>query len=235
RKMGFGTVETEPVSGAELWKTFRAAFLSLLSPVIILGGIFSGFTTATEAAVIAVVYSFILSLLYRELTMKKFQEIIVSSAVTSATILIIISAANSLVYVLTVNRIPAMISDFFLQFASTPIQFLLIVSLILLVLGMFLDVTALIVLLAPIFMPIALQYGIDPVHFGMVLIMNFALANVTPPVGLSLIAGAGITDKQMGIEDTFPYILHVIGILLIVVLAIIFIPSISTTIPNYFF
>src|SRR5699024_4954063 len=125
-------------------------------------------------------------------------------------------------------------SDFFLQFSSTPIQFLLIVSLILLVLGMFLEVTSLIVLLAPIFMPIAMQYGIDPIHFGMVLIMNFALANVTPPVGLSLIAGASVTDRNMGIEDTFPYVLHVIGIIAFVTLLIIFVPSISTVIPNMF-
>src|SRR5699024_1532956 len=104
-----------------------------------------------------------------------------------------------------------MISNFFLQFASTPLLFLLMVSVILLVLGMFLNLTALIVLLAPIFMSVALEYNIDPIHFGMVLIMNFALANVTPPVGLSLIAGAGVTDKNMGIEDTFPYILHIIG------------------------
>lgn len=99
---------------------------------------------------------------------------------------------------------------------------------------MFLEVTSLIVLLAPIFMPIAMQYGIDPIHFGMVLIMNFALANVTPPVGLSLIAGASVTDRKMGIEDTFPYVLHVIGIIAFVTLLIIFIPSISTVIPNMF-
>lgn len=235
RKMGFGLKQTDPISGKEVFQAFREAFLSLLSPVIILGGIFSGFTTATEAAVIAVVYSFLLSLYYRELTWKQFKNVLLSSAVTSATILIIISAANSLVYVLTVNRIPTMISDFFLQFANTPIQFLLVVSLILFILGMFLDVTALIVLLAPIFMPIALQFGIDPIHFGMVLIMNFALANITPPVGLSLIAGTGVTERNMGIEDTFPYILHVIAIFVLVVLLIIFVPGISTVIPNYFF
>lgn len=232
KKMDFGTTETNSISRKEVWKTFQSSFLSLLSPVFILGSIFSGLATATEAAVIAVAYSFILSIYYKQLTIKKFKDVIASSAITSATILIIISAANSLTFILTANRVPEMISSFFLQFASTPILFLLMVSVILLVLGMFLDVTALIVLLAPIFMPVALEFGIDPIHFGMVLIMNFALANVTPPVGLSLIAGAGVTDKNMGIEDTFPYILHVIGILIIVVLAIILIPGISTMLPN---
>jgi C4-dicarboxylate transporter DctM subunit len=155
-----------------------------------------------------------------------------SSAVTSATILIIISAAGAFTYVLTVNKIPADISEFFLNFADSPLMFLLIVSFILLILGTLTEVTSLIVLLSPIFMPIAAEFGVDPVHFGMVLIMNFALANITPPVGLSLIAGCSITDRKMGIEETMPYILHVLGIVAVMVLIIIFIPSISTFLPN---
>jgi C4-dicarboxylate transporter DctM subunit len=234
KRKGFGIVEAEPIGGKEFWRISREAFFPLLTPVFILGSIFSGFATATEAAVIAVVYSFILSLFYKEITMKDFKEIMASSAVSSATILIIISVANALSYVLTTNKVPKIMTEFFLQFANTPVQFLLIVSVILLILGMFLEVTSIIVLLAPIFMPIAMQYGIDPIHFGMVLIMNFALANVTPPVGLSLIAGASVTDRKMGIEDTFPYVLHVIGIMTLVVLLIIFVPSISTVIPNLF-
>lgn len=234
KKKGFGVSDAEPVTNQEFFRILRASILPLLSPVFILGSIFSGFATATEAAVIAVVYSFILALYYREVDMKTFKNILANSALASATILIIISVANVLTYVLTANKIPMMISDFFLQFASTSWQFLLIVSLILLLLGMFLEVTSLIVLLAPIFMPIALQYGIDPIHFGMVLIMNFALANVTPPVGLSLIAGVSITDKNMGIENTFPYVLHVIAIMATVVLLIIFVPSISTVLPSLF-
>ena len=154
------------------------------------------------------------------------------SAVTSATILIIISMANVFTYVLTVNHIPDAVSGFFLNFADSPLVFLLAVSLILLVLGMLTEVTSLIVLLTPIFMPIAMEFGIDPIHFGMVMIMNFALANITPPVGLSLIAGASVTDKKMGIEETLPYILHVLLIVAIMVVLIIFVPSISTFLPN---
>src|SRR5699024_8669949 len=181
KRMGFGSRESKSISAKYVWRTFQKALLSLLSPVFILGSIFSGFATATEAAVIAVAYSFILYLYYKQLTINKFKVVIASSAITSANILIIISAAISLTIVLTANRVSEMISNFFLQFASTPLLFLLMVSVILLVLGMFLDVTALIVLLAPIFMPVALEYNIDPIHFGMVLIMNFALVNVTPP------------------------------------------------------
>lgn len=234
KKKGFGVVEQTKPTGSEFLKICLQAFFPLMAPIFILGGIFSGLVTATEAAVIAVVYGFILSIFYKELTIKKFKEIMVTSATTSAIILIIISVASVFTYVLTANRIPEMVTKFFLQFASTPLQFLLIVSLILFILGTLTEVTSLIILLSPIFMPIALQYGIDPIHFGMVLVMNFALANITPPVGLSLIAGCSITDRDMGIEDTFPYVLHVIAIVAVVVLLIIFFPAISTFIPNLF-
>lgn len=232
KKKGFGEVRTESISGKELWKVTREAFFPLLTPVFILGSIFSGYATATEAAVIAVVYGFILSLFYKELNWTKVKEIMAGSAVTSATILIIISMANVFTYVLTVNHIPDAVSGFFLNFADSPLVFLLVVSLILLILGMLTEVTSLIVLLTPIFMPIAMEFGIDPIHFGMVMIMNFALANITPPVGLSLIAGASVTDKKMGIEETLPYILHVLLIVAIMVVLIIFVPSISTFLPN---
>ncbi|WP_172372143.1 TRAP transporter large permease [Sporosarcina jiandibaonis] len=234
KRRGFGVVEHSNPTGSEFMKIALQAFFPLMAPIFILGGIFSGLVTATEAAVIAVAYGFILSVFYKELTFKKFKEIMISSASTSAIILIIISVANAFTYVLTANRIPAMISEFFLQFASTPLQFLLVVSVILFILGTLTEVTSLIILLSPIFMPIAMQYGIDPIHFGMVLVMNFALANITPPVGLSLIAGCSITDREMGIENTFPYVLHIIGIVSVVVLLIIFFPAISTVLPSLF-
>ena len=232
KKEGFGEVRTEKITGKEFWKAAREAFFPLLTPVFILGSIFSGYATATEAAVIAVVYGFILSLFYKEMSWAKIKEILTGSAVTSAAILIIISMANVFTYVLTVNHIPDAVSGFFLNFADSPIVFLLVVSVILLILGMLTEVTSLIVLLTPIFMPIATEFGIDPIHFGMVMIMNFALANITPPVGLSLIAGASVTDKKMGIEDTLPYILHILLIVAVMVILIIFVPSISTFLPN---
>lgn len=234
KREGYGEIRTEKVAGREIWRTGRAAFFPLLTPIFIIGSIFSGLATATEAAVIAVAYGLVLAMIYRELDFRKYKDIMVTSAVTSATILIIISAANAFTYVLTVNHIPAMITDFFLGFANSPLMFLLIVSLILLILGTLTEVTSLIILLSPIFMPIATEFGIDPVHFGMVLIMNFALANITPPVGLSLIAGCSITDRKMGIEETLPYILHVLAIVAIMVLIIIFFPAFSTFLPGLF-
>lgn len=234
KKKGYGFLVKEKTKPEEFLRIFADAFLPLMTPIIILGGIFSGIATSTEAAVIAVLYGLVLSLWYGELSFARFRLIMSSSAVTSATILIVISIANSFSYVLTILKIPEMITQFFLQYANTPVQFLMIVSGILLILGTLTEVTSLIILLSPIFMPIALKFNVEPIHFGMVLIMNFALANITPPVGLSTIAGCSITDRDMGIEDTFPFIIHIMLILLVAVLMIIFIPEISTFLPNFF-
>lgn len=234
RRHHFGVFEREKITFKQFLHIALDAFFPLMTPVIILGGIFSGKMTATEASVSAVIYGLILAAFYGELNWKRFGTIMVDSAVTSATILIVISVCNAFSWLLTIEKIPKMISDFFLAYAHTPTQFLLIVSGILLVLGCLTEVTSLIILLAPIFMPIALEFGIDPIHFGMVLIMNFALANITPPVGLSTIAGCAITDKNMGIEDTMPYTLYVMGIVAVSVIIIIFVPEISTVLPNIF-
>lgn len=228
----FGLVEREHHTKAEVFKICRDAFFPLMTPVIILGGIFSGAMTATEAAVAAVLYGLVLSAFYRELTFKRLIKVFADSAASSATVMIVISVCSAFSWLLTTQKIPAMISAFFMQYAHSPTAFLLIVSLILLILGCLTEVTSLIILLGPIFMPIALQFGIDPVYFGLVLCMNFALANITPPVGLSTIAGCAITNKNMGIEDTFPYTLYVIGITATAVLLVIFIPELSLFLPR---
>lgn len=231
---GYGVINKEKLTVSEFFKIFIQAFFPLMTPGIILGGIFSGFMTSTEAAVIAVAYGLILSMFYGEMSFKRLYKIMVDSAVTSSTILIVIAVSNAFSWLLTVERIPAMITEFFMRYASTPLQFLFIVSAILLILGTLTEVTSLIILLAPIFMPIALKFGVEPIHFGMVLIMNFALANITPPVGLSTIAGCSITDKDMGIEDTMPYILYVMGGVALSVVVIILFPEISLFLPKLF-
>ncbi len=232
KKNGFGIVNKEKISGKEFARIALDAFFPLMTPVIILGGIFSGLTTATEAAVAAVIYGLILSAFYRELTLDRLKKIFMDTAASSATILIVIAVCNGFSYVLTMLKIPAMISGFFLQYANSPTMFLLIVTAILLILGCLTEVTSLIILLGPIFMPIAMDFGVDPIHFGMVLIMNFALANVTPPVGLSTIVGCAIVDRKMGIENAFPYVLHVMLIIAASVMVIIFVPQVSTFLPN---
>src|SRR5699024_2297317 len=229
---GYGEIREEKVTNEDFLKTTKEAFLPLLAPVFILGSIFLGVATATEAAVIAVAYSFLLTIYYKEMSFPTFKHIMKDSAITSASILVIISAASAFTYLLTVKKIPATISDFFFSYVDSPIMFLLVVSLILFILGMLTEVTSLIILLSPIFMPLAIQYNIDQIHFGMVLITNYALANITTLVGLSLIAGCSITDKGMSIEKTLPYIVHILIIVAVMVILIIFFPALSTFLPS---
>ena len=232
KKNNYGIVTREKVSRQEFIRVAVDAFFPLMTPVIILGGIFSGLMTATEAAVAAVIYGMILAGFYRELTFARLKKIFMDTAASSATVLIVIAVCNGFSYILTMMKVPAMISGFFMQYASSPTMFLLIVTGILLLLGCLTEVTSLIILLGPIFMPIAMEFGLDPVHFGMVMIMNFALANVTPPVGLSTIVGCAIVDKKMGIEHTMPYLIHVMLIIMSMVMVIIFVPQVSTFLPG---
>lgn len=234
KKKGFGAVRTERTSLKEFILICADAFLPLMTPVIILGGIFTGTFTSTEAAAVAVVYGLLLALYYKELNWSRMSKILLDSTISSATILIIIAISNAFGWLLTVAKVPSMVAGFFLQYASTPLSFLLIVSAILLPLGMVMEVTSIIILLGPIFMPIALSYGIDPIHFGLVFMMNFVIANVTPPVGVSTLSGLSVTDPTLGLEDTMPYLLHIIGVIVISVLLIILFPQISLFLPNLF-
>ena len=230
----FGTIRIERVPLKEFLLICGDAFLPLMTPVIILGGIFTGIFTSTEAAAVAVVYGLILAFFYKELNWGKMRKILLDSSVSSATILIIIAVSNAFGWLLTVAKVPAMLADFFLKYASTPLSFLFIVSGILFILGMVMEVTSIIILLGPIFMGIALNYGIDPVHFGLVFCMNFALANVTPPVGISTLAGCSVTDTSLGFQDTMPYLLHIIIAIAISVILVIIFPQISLFLPNLF-
>lgn len=234
KSKGFGIVQTERKSLKEFLLICADAFLPLMTPVIILGGIFTGTFTSTEAAAVAVVYGLALAIYYKELDWSRLGKIFLDSTISSATILMIIAVSNAFGWLLTVAKVPAMVANFFLQYASSPLSFLLIVSGILLPLGMVMEVTSIIILLGPIFMPIAISYGIDPVHFGLVFMMNFALANVTPPVGVSILSGLSVTDPNLGLEDTMPYLAHIISVIVISILLIILFPQISLFLPNLF-
>lgn len=209
----------------------RQALLPLLSPFIVLGGIFSGIVTPTESAVLAVVYALILSgIIYKELTLKNIYDSFARSSIVSASIMIIIGVASGFSWILTSEQIPGQLAEFFLSSLNNTIYFFIILSLIIFLLGTVMEAIALIVLLTPIFIPLVHVLGIDPIHFGIVMIVNLAIAGVTPPVGLSLITACKIAD--INIEDTFPEIIHIIGLMLLVLALIILVPQFSTFLPN---
>lgn len=214
-----------------LLHTFREAFLALLMPVIILGGIYGGVFTPTEAAVVAVVYALTLGfLVYRTLTPAALMTALRSSLLNTVVILLIISAASVFGWVLTANRIPTMIAEGFIAFSSDPFVFLLLVNALLLMVGMFLETGAAIIILAPILTPVAVSLGVDPVHFGIVMIVNLAVGMTTPPVGVNLFVACQIANLR--IDQILRSMLPFYFVLLLDIAIITYVPQITLWLPQ---
>ncbi len=176
----------------------RKAFWALLSPVIILGGIIFGIFTPTEAAAVAVVYSFITGkFIYKELKIKELPSILFHSGVTMAAILLIISMANVFAWVIAANMIPYKIAMSFFALTHNKYFFILIINIFLLIVGMFMETGAAIIILSPILAPIASKLGIHPLHFGFMMVLNLAIGMATPPVGVCLFVSCGITGLSL--------------------------------------
>jgi tripartite ATP-independent transporter DctM subunit len=183
---------------ANVFAAFRRAFLSLLMPVIILGGIYGGIFTPTEAAVVAVAYALVLGLfVYREIGFREVPRIFADAALTSSVVMIIVGFAAMFGYALHLLHAPQTIAAALSGVSADPLVFLLLVNLFLLVVGMFMETFAAIIILAPILAPIALAFGVDPVHFGLIVIVNLAVGMVTPPVGVNLFVACGIARISM--------------------------------------
>ena len=193
---GFAITPREWMSGVAA--AFRKALLSLLMPIIILGGIYGGFFTATEAAVVAVAYAFIVSkFIYREIKWADVPEILWSSGITSAIVLLIVGFASVFAYVLSLYQAPQQVANMLLGISDNPIIFLMLVNISLIVIGLFMETFAAILILAPVLAPVAISLGIDPVHFGLIVIVNLAIGMVTPPVGVNLFLVCGIANVSM--------------------------------------
>jgi len=209
-----------------LWKAARRASLSLFLPVIILGGIFGGIFTATEAAVVAVIYAILLSVfVYREISFREMPRIFADAAVTSAVVMIIVAFAAMFGFALHLMRAPQIIGGLLSTLTDDPLIFLLLVNLFLLGVGMFMETFAAIIILGPILAPIAASYGIHPVHFGMIMIVNLAVGMVTPPVGVNLFIACGIAKISMEqlIRPLVVFLVVLIGNLMLIT----YVPSIS--------
>ncbi|MBL8587506.1 MAG: TRAP transporter large permease [Methylobacteriaceae bacterium] len=176
----------------------RRAVWSLLLPFIILGGIYGGVFTPTEAAVVAVAYALVLGcLVYREIPLRDLPRIFAESALTSSVVMIIVGFAFVFAYALALMQAPQQIAGAIRSVSSDPVAFLLIVNLFLFVVGMFMETFAAIIILAPVLAPVAQQLGVDPVHFGLIMIVNLAIGMVTPPVGVNLFVACGIARISM--------------------------------------
>jgi C4-dicarboxylate transporter DctM subunit len=220
-------------SGKNLWKTFYEAIPAILMPVIILGGIYSGIFTATEAAGVAVVYSFLVSvLIYRGITIKNITTVLTNATETTASIMFILATAGLFSWILTIENIPQQVAEVITSISDNPSLFLLFIVLLLLVVGMFMETNAAIMILAPILVPVAVEVGVDPVHFGVVMIVTLALGMVTPPLGLNLFIVGRISNTRIDrlTRALIPFYVTV----LIAVVIITFFPEVSMFLVDIF-
>jgi C4-dicarboxylate transporter DctM subunit len=224
---------SEKSTWSQRFAAFKEAIWALIMPFIILGGIYSGIFTPTEAAVIAVVYAFIVgTLVYREITIPDIVPLLRGSFITSAIVMIIIGISGIFNWILTKEKFGLMVSDYFQSLTDNVIIFLLVVNLILFVVGMFFENGAAIVILAPILTPIAIQFGMDPVHFGIIMIVNLAMGMVTPPLGVNLFVACQIGKLRIDqiIRPLIPFLI----VLIVNVLLLSYIPDISLSLLKFF-
>lgn len=210
--------------------TLARALPAVLMIVIVLGGLLAGIFTATESAVIAVAYSLILGLIYRQLTLRNLPRVIADSARTTAVVMLLVAVSSALSWVLSYATIPQTISETMLAVADSKIIILLMMMVILLLVGAFMDPTPAILIFTPIFLPIALELGVDPIHFGLMITFNLSLGTITPPVGNILFISAKVGNVRVEpvIRAMIPFFLAlIVGLLLVV-----FIPQISLFLPE---
>jgi C4-dicarboxylate transporter DctM subunit len=204
----------------------KGAGPALLMPVVILGGIYSGAFTPTEAAVVAAVYGFIVSVfVYKQLKPADILQVLIKSALTSAGLLLIVAFASAFGFFLTINQIPHHVGAWISSVAGSAVMFLLLVNILLFIVGMFMETLAAIIILAPILGPVAAQYGIDPIHFGLIMIVNLATGMVTPPVGVNLFVVCEVANVR--IDQLIKPLLLFLAVLVVNILVVTYVPSLS--------
>jgi tripartite ATP-independent transporter DctM subunit len=213
------------------FSTMASALMPLFTPLIIVGGILTGVFTPTEAAIAAVAYSAFLGLVvYRTLSLKAILRVSMDTVETTASILMIVAASAIFAWILTANQVAQMFAESLLSLVEGKVAILLIIMLIVLIVGCFMETLAAITILTPVLLPVAMQVGVDPVHFGIILILNLMIGLLTPPVGLVLYVLAKVSDVpfEQCVKATAPFLVPLVAVLL----ALTFIPQLSMWLPN---
>lgn len=220
-------------SKGELWTSFVGTFPALMMPVLILGGIFTGWVTPTEAAALAVVYGLVVTIfVYRDFKIRELPSLMIDAFVTSAVVMVVIGATSVLGWMITLEQLPQLLVAFVQDLSSSPWVFLLLVNIVMLVLGLVLDPVPAILLTAPLFLPMAQTFGVDPVHLGVIMTCNVAVGLFTPPVGATLYVASRISgDGVLAIARAMaPLYIAAIAALMLVT----YVPAISMTMVNLF-
>ncbi len=226
----FGKDERVPVR--EVFKRFVDALPSLTLIVVVIGGIVAGIFTATEAAAIAVLYALLLVLLYREVRPRALPAILLNSVVTTAVVMLLIGTSLALSWLLSFENIPQDAANALIALSDNKIVLLLVINVLLLAVGTFMDMTPAILIFTPIFLPIVVTLGIDPLHFGILMVFNLCIGLCTPPVGTVLFAGAGIA--KVPVTDVVRPLLPLYAAMLLALLVITFVPEITLFLPRVF-
>lgn len=221
----------EPFNLGNLWRQTRRSILVFMMPVVVIGGIIGGVFTATEGAAIAVVYALVIGFaVTRELTLADLPPALLNAAIVSAMVGALIAFSTTVTYIFTIEHVADMLAETVQDFASDPLTFTVLVMIVLLVAGMFMESNALIVMLVPIFAPIALTYGLDPIYFGFLFVMNIVLGSITPPVGILLFVVSGIWNIDIStiIKNIVPFIV----IFYVILIVCIVVPDIFMFLPR---
>ena len=230
-KAGYPVGERVPFK--EAMRCFFRAVPSLMLLVIVIGGILAGWFTATEASAIAVLYALLLSFFYKELTWKELPEVLLRSARTTAIVLLLVATCTGLSWIMSYENIPQTVSRLLLAISDNPVVILLLINVILLAVGTFMDMTPAVLIFTPIFLPIATQQlGMDPVHFGIMMVLNLCVGLCTPPVGSVLFIGCSVAGVR--IDQVIRPLVPLFVAMVVVLLLVAFLPDLSLLIPRLF-
>jgi len=221
---------TERIGIRQGAKTILEAVPALLLIVVVIGGILAGFFTPTEGSNIAVVYSLVLSFIYKTIKVKDLPRMLMDAARTTAVVMFLVGVSSIMGFVMSFAQIPQMASEAIFSVSTNPVVILLLISVILLILGCFMDPTPAVLIFTPIFLPIVMEMGIHPVHFGIMMVFNLSIGTITPPVGPILFVGAKVAN--ISIESVIRRLLPFFGALIVVLLMVVFTPGLSMWLPT---
>lgn len=221
---------TGKVGFAAGMKTIGIALPALFLIVVVIGGILLGYFTATEASNIAVVYSLVLAAIYRTIKLRDLPGILMDAARTTAVVMFLIGVSSIMGFVMSFAKVPAMVSEAMFAVSENPVVILLLIALVLLIIGLFMDPTPAVLIFTPILLPVVAAFGIHPVHFGIMMVFALSIGTITPPVGPILFVGAKIA--RLGIEDVFRHLLPYFAALVVILVVVIFTPALSMWLPS---
>ncbi len=221
-------------TGAEVWKATKDAILALIMPIIIIGGIVSGLFTATEAGAIAVFYALVISLfVYKELSFRDLPKVFLGAAASSTMALLIVASANVFSWIVAYAKVPTIIVNALVSITDSKYVIMILLVIFLLIVGMFIETLSATIICAPILMPVAAQFGIDPIQFALIMVITLVYAGVTPPVGGVLFITMGIGKAKM--KDVLPYLPAYLTAVVVCILLLIFVPQTATFLPGLLF